>query len=130
MHQDRRANFSTRSGKLAPPSGSRKAYISSHDPVARRKKFLDHELGVAEIATAVLASPISTRNAPVTTHIVGPITEYGKIASCCEHFFAMEFLASRSSLGQSAEVDAHYHGVVLLAIDSCRFLPGSGQRRL
>src|SRR6476661_3135478 len=71
------------------------------------------DLRGAEVATAVLVylhMEAARRQAIVQV----AIADYGEIASCCEHFFGVEFLGQPVALGAVAEVDAHYERVVLL----------------
>src|SRR5262245_49834585 len=42
------------------------------------------------------------------------IADHGEIASCCEHFFGVEFLGQPVALGAITKVNAHYQRVVLL----------------
>ena len=72
-----------------------------------------HDLRVAEVATAVLVY-LHTEAARRQAIVEVAIADYGEIASCCGHFFGVEFLGQPVALGAVAEVDAHYQRVVLL----------------
>src|SRR3989440_8028356 len=83
-----------------------------HRLVAAVESFVQ-DLRVAEVATAVLVylhMEAARRQAIVEI----AIADYGEIASCCGHFFGVEFLGQPVALGPVAEVDAHYQRVVLL----------------
>src|SRR5258705_13845780 len=71
------------------------------------------DLRVAEVATAVLVY-LHTEAASRQAIVEIAIADYGEIASCCGHFFGVEFLGQPVALGAVAEVDAHYQRVVLL----------------
>src|ERR1700686_3869153 len=83
-----------------------------HRLVAGVESFAQ-DLRVAEVATAVLIY-LDTEAARPQVIVEVAIADYGKIASCCEHFFGVEFLGQPVALGEVAEVDAHYQRVVLL----------------
>src|SRR4029434_673407 len=71
------------------------------------------DLRIAEVATAVLVY-LHTEAARRQAIVKVAIADYGEIASCCGHFFGVEFLGQPVALGAVAEVDAHYQRVVLL----------------
>src|SRR5215471_18383226 len=71
------------------------------------------DLRVAEVATAVLVY-LHTEAARRQAIVEVAVADYGEIASCCGHFFGVEFLGKPVSLGAAPEVDAHYQRVVLL----------------
>src|SRR5437016_12746163 len=71
------------------------------------------DLRVAEVATAVLVY-LHTEAARRQAIVEVAIADYGDIASCCGHFFGVEFVGQPVALGAVAEVDAHYQRVVLL----------------
>ena len=68
---------------------------------------------MAEVATAVLVY-LHTEAARRQAIVHVAIVDYGEIASCCGHFFGVEFLGQPVALVAVAEVDAHYQRVVLL----------------
>ena len=68
---------------------------------------------VAEVATAVLVY-LDTEAARRQAIVEVAIAENGEIASCCGHFFGIEFLGQPVALGPVAEVDAHHERVVLV----------------
>ena len=92
---------------------------------------IDHDLRVAEVATAVLVylHPEAARRQVV---VEVAIADYGEIASCRGHFFGLEFLGQPVALGAVAEVDAHHQRVVLLGYwilrNNLRFAASGTQR--
>src|SRR4249920_213873 len=83
-----------------------------HRLVAAVESFAQ-DLRVAEVATAVLVY-LHTEAARRQAIVEVAIADYGEIASCCGHFFGVEFLGQPVALVAVAEVDAHYQRVVLL----------------
>src|SRR5262249_20393295 len=71
------------------------------------------DLRVAEVATAVLVY-LHTEAARRQAIVEVAIADYGEIASCCGHFFGVEFLGQPVALGAVAEVDAHDQRVVFV----------------
>src|SRR2546430_3235237 len=104
--------FLPHGGERASPFLGEKSFFFSPRFAPAVESFAQ-DLRVAEVATAVLVylhMEAARRQAIVEI----AIADYGEIASCCGHFFGVEFLGQPVAFGAVAEVDAHYQRVVLL----------------